>query len=141
MAPVFSQPFCSVVATKAGGKLNAGPNRFPCQVQVGDGELVLAEGRQAVIDRAPLSAVELVDGPWLQRKAGEATFLHMNGHQWAIDFGSVPSTELASSGHLLKAAATAGTPGQLRTVRELNSAFTEALVSEGVIDRRKHASR
>lgn len=141
MAPVFSQPFCSVVPTKAGGKLNAGPKRFPCLVQVGDGELVIAEGQQALIDRSPVSAVELVDGPWLQRKVGEATFLHMNGHQWCIDFGNVPSTELARSGHVIKAAVTAGTPGQLRTARELNSAFAAALVSEGVIDRRKHATR
>jgi hypothetical protein len=72
---------------------------------------------------------------------GEATFLHMNGNQWCIDFGNVPRTELARSGHLVKAAVTAGSPGQLRTVRELNRAFAAALVSEGVIDRRKHASR
>jgi hypothetical protein len=141
MAPVFSQPFCSVVPVKAGGKLNAGPKRFPCLVQVGDGELVIAEGQQALIDSSAVSAVELVDGPWLQRKAGEATFLHMNGHQWCIDFGNVPSTELAVSGHVLKSAVTAGSPGQIRTVRELNSAFAATLVSEGVIDRRKSATR
>lgn len=141
MAPVFSQPFCSVVPTKAGGKLNAGPKRFPCLVQVSEGELVIADGQQALIDRAVLSSVELVDGPWLQRKVGEGTFLHMNGHQWCIDFGNVPSTELARSGHLLQAAVTAGSPGQLRTARALNAAFAAALVSEGVIDRRKSASR
>jgi hypothetical protein len=141
MALAFAQPFCSVVPTKAGGKLNAGPKRFPCLVQVGDGELLMAEGQQALIDRSPVSAVELVDGPWLQRKVGEATFLHMNGRQWCIDFGGVPSTELAQSGHVLRAAVTAGSPGQLRTARALNEAFATALVSEGVIDRRKHASR
>jgi hypothetical protein len=141
MATVFSQPFCSVVPTKAGGKLVAGPKRFPCLVQVGEGELLIAQGPQAVIDRAPVSAVELVDAPWLQRKVGEGTFLHMNGNHWCIDFGNVPSTELATSGHAIKAAVTAGSPGQLRTARQLNAAFAAALVSEGVIDRRKHASR
>jgi hypothetical protein len=143
MELAFSQQFCSVVPVKAGGNLNAGPKRFPCLVQVGDGELVITEGAQTLIDRAQVGAVELLDGPWLQRKVGEGTFLRMNGREYAVDFGQVSSTELARTGPggVLKAAATAGGPKSLRTARELSKAFAEALVSQGVIDRRKAKSR
>jgi hypothetical protein len=139
----FSQQFCSVVPVKAGGNLNAGPKRFPCLVQVGGGELVIIEAPRTLIDRARVPEVELLDGPWLQRKVGEATFLRVNGHEYCVDFGQVASTELARTGPggIVKAAITAGGPKSLHTAQALRTAFAEALVSQGVIDRRKTKSR
>jgi hypothetical protein len=139
MAPVFAQPFCIVTQVKGGG-LAAGPKHLSCLAQVGDGELVIIEPPAQIVDRAPVTAVEVFDGPWLQRKVGVATYLRMNGRQWCVDFSSVSTGQKMRSGEVLNAVVTAGGPASFRTGKEASRAFAEALVSQGAIDQRKATS-
>jgi hypothetical protein len=138
MAPQFSQQFCSVAPYTAGGALVAGRKRQSCLVQVTDGELVIIEAPSSLVDRAPVSTVEL-DTPALQQKVGAATFVLMNGHQWAIDFGRVGMTEYAKSGGVMRkvgVAFGAGTVRGMRRAREVNKQFVATMLSEGATNRR-----
>lgn len=140
MEPVFSRPYCKVAPLTAGGWLVAGSRRFPCLVQIVDGELVITEAPETLIDRAQVSAVELLDAR-AGRNAGDCTVLRLNSDSWCIDFSSGVIAEMARSViGLVKLVLVIGVIQAVRRGRKLNREFGAALVSQGVIDRRKGAS-
>jgi hypothetical protein len=119
MNPLFFQPYCTVVPYQAGGALVAGSKRG-CAVIITDGELMI-DGGALVSDRAPISGVQ-IDTPALQRKVGASTFVQMNGHKWAIDFGMIGQLDRSERRGPLK---------KIKFARERNREFADLLVREG----------
>jgi hypothetical protein len=125
LAPSF-QERCSVVKYTAGGALVAGRKRYACLAFVDESELLIIDAGQSMIDRAPLSAIEL-DTPALQRAVGEATFVRMNGNRWTLDFGFAAKPKRIGLPGLVKT---------MRTAKEINRRFRSALLAGGAVDRR-----
>ncbi len=124
MAPLFYQPYCLAVPYQAGGALVAG-KKTGCAAIIADGELVLDDGG-TVLDRAPVAQVQ-IDTPALQRTVGASTFVRMNDHRWAIDFGMIGQFDRAQR---------RGPFGRMKYARARNREFTGLLLREGATTRR-----
>lgn len=87
---------------------------------IADGELVL-DGGGTVLDRAPVTQVQ-IDTPALQRRMGASTFVRMNDHRWAIDFGMIGQFDRAQR---------RGPFAKMKYARARNREFTGLLLREG----------
>lgn len=119
MTPLFYQPYCTAVPYQAGGALVAG-RKTGCAAVIADGELVL-DGGGTVLDRAPVTQVQ-IDTPALQRRMGASTFVRMNDHRWAIDFGMIGQFDRAQR---------RGPFAKMKYARARNREFTGLLLREG----------
>jgi hypothetical protein len=128
----FSQRGCTVAAYRAGGALVAGRRKNGCLVQVVDGTLVL-QNESGVIDEAPVPAVTIAT-PRVQRALGGATFVHMNDHNWSIDFGFAYQAE-KTGGTSTLGLMLGGTVKSMKFARKRNREFLAALLQGGAATR------
>ena len=137
MTAIFSQAYCAVARTTSGGNIKVGAGYYPCTVEVTSHAVSLAAGTLR-IDHAPPAAVRIITPGW-QRRVGAGTIIAMNGEQWSIDFGKVYQQERIEAGKrgFLRTLFSTGAPRKsLRRARELNEAFTAALLAAGATDER-----
>jgi hypothetical protein len=141
VAPRFSQPGCHVTPVRGGG-VGFAPKGGYCLVMIDDGQLVIVQPPDTVVDGGPVSGVELTT-PALQRRVGTATFVRMNGHQWAIDFYYAAQAERLRSGGLGRKISVVfgfGWLASARLARQLNRQFIAALLEQGAAGRRSAAT-
>ena len=140
MAPRFSQAGCHVTPVRGG--VGFAPKSGYCLVLIDDGRLAIVQPPGTLVDGAPVSGVELTT-PALQRRVGTATFVRMNGHQWAIDFYYAAQAERLRSGGTGRTISVFfgfGWLASARLARQLNRRFVGALVEQGAAGRRSGAA-
>jgi hypothetical protein len=139
--PPFSQPGCHVTPYRGGGVARAAGGAS-CLVLIDDAQLAIVQPPDTMVDRSPVSGVELTT-PALQRRVGSSTFVRMNGHQWAIDFYySAQAERLRAGGLARKMSVFFGFQwlASGRLARQRNREFVAALLDQGAVDRRSGAT-
>jgi hypothetical protein len=156
MAEIFSQQFCTLAPSGAGGRLIAGDRMPNCLVQVADGELTFTQAPEALVAKVPAASVEIVT-PSTLRKLGTAVIVKFDGRLLAVEFDMVyrrqrqqakeqqaTQEQQAKAGKRTLSTAVASVftlsdvaslPKSMRLARELSREFTTALVAAGAADR------
>ena len=124
MDPLFAQPYCSVAPYQKGSPVVAGAKQS-CAVFIDDGQLLI-RGAHEVIDAAPVAQVQL-DTPALQAKVGASTFVHMNGREWVIDFGTIVQYDTGAPRGPFK---------KMKFAKERNREFADLLTRGGATNLR-----
>jgi hypothetical protein len=133
----FSEPFCRIRPYVAGGWLSTSLNPYIGTVAVTDAHVVLSDSTGRVIDRASVSSTELDTPGYSRTVSGAVAFVRMNGNRWAIDFSLCAFTARRRGWGRARRVIYGILPlgrglGQRRLRgKQLNAAFTEALVAGG----------
>jgi hypothetical protein len=138
----FTQPYCAVAPVSSGGNVKKGFGYFPCTVEVTGQALSITEGDGGRLDHAPTASVEIITPGW-QRRIGAGSIISMNGKHWSVDFGMAYPREggrAANRGFFRTLFGGSSMRKSLGRARELNRAFTDALLAAGASDRRASAA-
>jgi hypothetical protein len=126
--PLFSQQYCRVTRTAAGGRLQAGPVPPAFLVVVRDLRLVVVQAPGIPIMNAPVAAIQILKPR--RQYLGAGTALRAGDQLWMLDFSGVHNAG-QRSGFLRQLLGLGSLRQAVRLGREINDRFVSALLDSG----------